>query len=77
MNGERGEATGGTASTIVDTNDGQDGTWANDQWNGYLIKIVDGTNSIVALKQYGEKEIDGLIHRGEIYENNGKLFNLC
>ena len=43
MNGDRGEATGGTSTTLVDTNDGQDGTWAADQWNGYWIKIVTGT----------------------------------
>lgn len=45
MNGERGKATGGTSSTLADTDDGLDGTWAADQWNGYRIKIHAGTGA--------------------------------
>ncbi len=43
MNGERGKATGGTSTTLVDTDDGMDGSWADDQWNGYYIRIIGGT----------------------------------
>jgi hypothetical protein len=43
MNGEIGVATGGTATTLTDSNEGEDGSWANDQWNGWSIKIVSGT----------------------------------
>ncbi len=43
LNGERGKATGGSSTTLVDTDDGMDGTWVNDQWNGWYIKIMTGT----------------------------------
>ena len=43
MNGERGRATGSTNTTLVDTNNGEDGSWVDDQWNGYYIKITAGT----------------------------------
>lgn len=43
MNGERGEATSGTATTLVDTDEGMDTSWADDQWNGYYIWIRSGT----------------------------------
>jgi hypothetical protein len=43
MNGERGRATAGGNDTLTDTNMGEDSSWTNDQWNGWLIKIVDGT----------------------------------
>jgi hypothetical protein len=43
MNGEMGKATSGTSTTLVDTDEGFDTSWAADQWNGYWIKIVTGT----------------------------------
>jgi len=43
LNGELGEATGGTTTTLVDTRNGLDGSWVDDQWNGWYVKIVSGT----------------------------------
>ncbi len=43
LNGELGKATGGTSSTLVDTDEGLDTSWAADQWNNYRIKITAGT----------------------------------
>jgi hypothetical protein len=43
LNGDTGEATAGTSTTLVDTNDGMEDSWADDQWNGYRIRIVAGT----------------------------------
>jgi len=41
-----------------------------------IVKIDDGEDSIIAIEKYGGEWIDGMIHRGEIYERKGKLFNL-
>ena len=43
LNGELGKATGGSSTTLVDTDEGLDTSWADDQWNGYRIKITFGT----------------------------------
>ncbi|MBW8012500.1 MAG: hypothetical protein FVQ83_14890 [Chloroflexi bacterium] len=43
MNGERGVATAGGNTTLTDSNKGMDGSWDDDQWNGWYIKIVAGT----------------------------------
>lgn len=43
MQGERGRATAGGNNTLTDTNMGADTAWANDQWNGWYIKIFAGT----------------------------------
>lgn len=42
LNGEIGVATGATATTLTDTNEGEDGSWSTDQWAGWRIKIVAG-----------------------------------
>ena len=42
MNGERGKATSGSASTLVDTSKGIKGSWTADEWNGYYIRIRRG-----------------------------------
>jgi len=41
-----------------------------------LIEIEDGIDAIEAIEKYGEDWIDGMKHRGEIYEQRGKLYNL-
>lgn len=43
LNGDIGEATGGTTTTVIDTDNGLEGSWIDDQWNGYRIKFVSGT----------------------------------
>ena len=52
-------------------------TYLNDKEKYMIdtIKIKDGVNCIEAIEKYGETIIDGMIHRGEIYENKDMLFN--
>lgn len=40
------------------------------------IKILDGTDVIVALQQYGDETIEGMLKRFELYEQDGCLFNV-
>lgn len=42
INGERGRATSGTASTLTDTGEGVSGAWTTDQWAGCKIRIING-----------------------------------
>lgn len=42
MQGERGEATSGSTTTMVDTAKGMSGAWVADQWNGWRIKFISG-----------------------------------
>jgi hypothetical protein len=42
MHGERGRATGSSNTTLVDSNNGEDGSWIDDQWNGWYVRIVKG-----------------------------------
>src|SRR3989338_8389448 len=39
---DNGTATGGTATTITDTNKS---TWTQDQWRGYNLRLMDGTGA--------------------------------
>jgi hypothetical protein len=41
INGSRGKATGGSATTLTDT----DQTWTTDEWIGSWVKIVEGTGA--------------------------------
>lgn len=43
MNGERGRATAGAASSLTDSDNGMLGSWTDDQWNGWFIRITKGT----------------------------------
>lgn len=40
--GEIGVVTAADSTTVTDSNEGEDGAWADDEWNGYYIKFTTG-----------------------------------